>query len=155
MTTTSCHTRRVRRRSAAVTVAALAALALLAPACSDDGGDVDAFCATARRFSTDNPAAAFAQVDPNDPVGTSAALQAAADQLSAWADDAPGDVRGSVQALADAATTLAGEFTVGTAAGVEGDDGTPAVDTAVVEAASAEVLAFTRDRCEVDLDPAG
>jgi hypothetical protein len=132
----------------------IAFVAVLAPpACSDDGGDLDAYCATARRFSADNPADAFRRIDPADPAGTSAALEAAAAALGAWAGEAPGDVRDDVEALAQAAATLGVAFEPGDDGTVE-DDPATAVDTGVVEEASARVLAFTSEQCQVDLDPA-
>ena len=127
------------------------ALALLA--CGDDGGDLDAYCATARRFTTDNPADAFGRVDPADPAGTTSALDAAAEQLRGWASDAPDEVRDDVEALAAAASTLADAFAPADDGSVE-DDPVEAVDTAAVEEASTRVLAFTAEQCEVDLDPA-
>jgi hypothetical protein len=132
-------------------IAFVTALSLLA--CSDDGGDLDAYCATAGRFTADNPAAAFSRIDPADPTGTSAALEAAAEALAAWSDEAPGEVREDVEVLADAAATLAVAFEPGDDGTVE-DDPSAAVDTGAVEEASARVLAFTIERCEVDLDPA-
>lgn len=143
-----CDTRGVRRG----VIVGVCVLAALSPACSDDGGDVDAFCATARRFTTDNPAAAFSRIDPADPTGTSSALEAAADALEAWAADAPGEVRDDVDALARAAADLAVAFEPDDGDTVE-DDPIASVDTAAVEEASGRVLAFTAERCEVDLDP--
>ena len=141
-----CDTRGVRR---GMTVIAL--VAALASACSDDGGDLDAFCATARRFTADNPAAALDRLDPADPSATSAALDAAAEQLRGWADDAPGEVRDDVDTLAAAAAGLASSFSDTTRTST---DEYVVVDAADAEAASARVLAFTTEHCQVDLDPA-
>lgn len=121
-------------------------------ACSDGGGDVDAFCATAEGFRVDNPAAAFASIDPADPAGTTTALAGAAERLRAWADDAPEEVRDDVRALADAAATLAEAFEPAEDGSVE-DDADATVDTEAVEQASARVLAFADEACGVDLDP--
>jgi hypothetical protein len=121
-------------------------------ACSSEGGDLDAYCATARRFTTDNPAAAFGRIDPGDPDGTSVALEAAAEQLRGWADQAPRAVRDDVEVLAGAASDLAAAFEPAGGDTVE-DDAVAAVDTEAVEEASTRVLAFTAERCEVDLDP--
>lgn len=121
-------------------------------ACSDDGGggDRDAFCATAERFAVDNPAAAFARYDPNEPEAAAVLLRDAAGRLQGWADEAAGAVRDDVEALADAASALAQQFE-------DPDDGDAAdttddVDSAAVEAASANVLQYTQDECGVSLD---
>jgi hypothetical protein len=120
--------------------------------CRGEGGDLEAFCATARGFTVDNPAAAFGRLDPGDPTGTSTALASAAEQLRDLAAEAPREVRGDVEALADAAADLAAAFEPAGGDSVE-DDAVPAVDTEAVEEASTRVLAFTSERCEVDLDP--
>ena len=133
-------------------LASLSSLSSLA-GCSDEGGDLDAYCATARRFTTDNPAAAFSRIDPADPSGTSAALEVAADALEGWATEAPGEVRDDVEALARAAADLAVAFEPDDGDTVE-DDPVATVDTDAVEEASTRVLAFTVEQCQVDLDPA-
>jgi hypothetical protein len=126
-------------------------VAALASACSDGGGDLDAFCATARRFTADNPAAALDRLDPADPGAATAALEAAAEQLRAWADEAPGEVRDDVDTLAATAAGLATSFSDTTRTST---DEYVVVDAAEAEAASARVLAFTNEQCQVDLDPA-
>jgi hypothetical protein len=119
-------------------------------ACRGEGGDLGAFCTTARSFVADNPAAAFAQIDLADPAATSATLDAAATELRAWASDAPREVRDDVDVLVDAAATLAATYAD---PAITSTDEYVVIDTEAVESASAEVLAFTSERCEVDLDP--
>jgi hypothetical protein len=140
------------RRGLVVVCCALAATALGTGACSGEGGDLEAYCATARGFTVDNPAAAFGRLDPADPTGTSTALAAAAEQLRDWAAEAPREVRDDVEALAEAAADLADAFEPAGGDTVE-DDPADAVDAAAVEEASGRVLEFTSERCEVDLDP--
>jgi hypothetical protein len=126
--------------------------ALLGAGCGDEGsGNVQAFCATARRFEVDNPAAALTAADPADPSGTARALRAAADRLQPWAEEAPSEVRADVEVLRDAAVDLAEAFEA------------PTVDAATVaeleatyrdvEAAGRRVVEAVRDECGVDLDP--
>lgn len=143
-----CDTRGVRR--GLVVSCVLVAVAPLLAACSGEGGDLDAFCATARRFTVDNPAAAFTLLDAADPAGTAAALEAAGQQLRDWAAEAPREVRDDVEALAAAAEDLAVSFAE---PGRSSTDEQVVVDEAAVEEASGRVLAFTNERCEVDLDP--
>ena len=130
----------------------IALLAGAAAACSDDGGDVDAYCATADRFAVDNLADAFRRIDPADPQGTASALDSAAATLRGWADDAPVEVRDDVELLADAAADLAVAFAPEQAGAA---DPAAVVDTDAVEAASARVVTFTVETCQVDLDPGG
>lgn len=134
-------------------------LPVLAVACGGDGGgDPAAFCATAEAIVADNPAAALAGVDSGDRAGSAARLRDAAERLGAWAEEAPAEVADDVAMLADAATTLAelfedpgtGDTADGGADDTAGD--TPALDTDAVEAASARLLAYTRETCGVDLD---
>ena len=68
----------------------------------------------------------------------------------AWASDAPREIRDDVEVLADAAATLAATYADPSVTSTDED---VVVDTEAVEAASGEVLAFTSERCEVDLDP--
>jgi hypothetical protein len=133
-----------------VLVAPLAALALAAAGCGDDGGDIEAFCATARRFATDNPASVFDRYDPTDPGSAAVLLRDAGDRLAAWAEDAPSRIDDDVQAIADAAVALATEFEEPDAASSE----TLQEQLLEVESASARVLEFTRAECDVDLEPA-
>lgn len=119
-------------------------------ACGGDDGDLAAFCATAERFATDDPAAAFTELDPSDRVATSAALRSTADDLEAWAADAPGEVDEDVALLASTARDLASLYDGALA--TEADEYVP-VPVEDVEAASADVLAFTSDECGVDLGP--
>jgi hypothetical protein len=137
----------------------LVVLGLGVAACSDDGGgDREAFCATAQRFAADNPAAAFARADPNDPAASASLLRDAADRLGQWADEAPGEVRDDVHALVDAATSLAEQFESepsgpGSSAVTTSTTAVGAgVDTAAVEAASTHVVQYVLDECGVNLD---
>lgn len=133
-------------------LAVVAALAWVA-GCGDDGGSVEAFCATARRFAEDNPATVFDRYDPADPTGAAELLRGASEELRAWAEEAPGEVDDDVASIADAAEALADAF----------ESPPPSQDRAAeleaqfneVELASARVTSFTRERCGVDLDPAG
>lgn len=130
--------------------AAVAVLALMA--CGDDGGSVEAFCATARRFADDNPATVFDRYDPADPAGAAELLRGAGAQLRAWADEAPGEVDDDVDTIADAADELAAAF----------EAPSPSPDRRAelaerfteVEEASGRVTSYARGRCAVELDPA-
>jgi hypothetical protein len=127
------------------------AVVLLAAGCGDEGsGNVEAFCATARRFAVDNPSAAFAAVNPADPAATARALRDAASALGPWADEAPSDVRADIERLRDAAADLAEAFD-----GSASDAAALAAleqEQTEVEAASARLVAAVRTTCEVDLD---
>lgn len=132
---------------------ALALVALVAAGCADDGGSIEAFCETARRFARDNPATVFDRYDPADPTSAAALLRSASADLRAWADEAPGEIDDDVEAIAEAADTLA-----------EGFESPPPSPNRVaeleeqfnaVELASARVTSFTREQCGVDLDPGG
>lgn len=143
-------------RRAAPALAVLAVLAVAASGvagCGDEGsGNVEAFCATARRFETDNPAAALTAVDPSDATGTARALRDAAGQLRTWAREAPSEVRADIEAVRDAAGDLAEAFEAPTV-----DQATVAAleaSSAEVEAAGQRVVEAVREQCEVDLDPA-
>lgn len=114
----------------------------------DSSGDVDAFCATARQFAVDNPAAVFDRYDPEDPASAATLLRDAAASFDAWAEDAPGDVAASIETIADAAEGLALAFEQPTAGGAGVRDQVEAV-----EAASARVVTYTREQCGVDLEP--
>jgi len=126
------------------------AVALGAAGCGDDGGTVEAFCATARRMAQDNPATVFDRYDPADPSAAARALRDAAEDLHGWADDAPGDVADDVEVIAEAADELAVAF----------ESPAPSPDRvaelearfAEVEGASVRVTAFARQRCSVELD---
>jgi hypothetical protein len=122
-------------------------------ACSgDDGGSVEAFCATARRFAQDNPANVFDQYDPADPTAAADLLRGAAVELRAWADEAPGDIDDDVEVIADTADELATAF----------EAPAPSAERAAeleqqfadVEEASGRVTGYAREQCAVDLDPA-
>jgi hypothetical protein len=122
-------------------------------ACGGDaGGDLEAFCATARGFAEDNPAAVFDRYDPADPTAAAQLLRTEAERLQAWADEAPGEVDDDVQAIVDAAVELADGF----------ESPAPTPDRvaelearfAEVEEASGRLTAFVREQCGVDLDPA-
>jgi hypothetical protein len=135
----------------------LALVLVATAACSDDGGgERAAFCATAQRFAADNPAAAFARADPNDPAASASLLRDAADRLGDWADEAPDKVRDDVRALVDAATSLAEQFESEPTGSTNADATTsttqPAIDTAAVEAASGRVVSYVSDECGVNLD---
>ncbi len=117
--------------------------------CSDDAGDLEAFCATARRFATDNPATVFDRYDPADPASAATLLRDAGERLRTWSEDAPGEIDGDVEAIADAADALAEEFESPEAA----PDETLRAQIEAVEAASPRVLEFTRAECDVDLEP--
>jgi hypothetical protein len=130
----------------------LVAAAVVAPVVGcggDEGGDLEAYCATARQFSVDNPAAVFDRYDPEDPSSAATLLREAAASLDDWAGDAPGEVAGSIEVIADAAEDLASAFEEPTAGG--DDSLRDAVEA--VETASAQVVTFTRDQCDVDLEP--
>jgi hypothetical protein len=130
----------------------LLALVVATTACGDDGGSEQAFCATARRFVDDNPASVFDRYDPADPASAAVLLREAGDRMQAWADDAPGEIDGDVQVIADAAEQLAAAFESPSAAAERIDE----LETsfAAVETASARLTAFTQRRCGVDLDAA-
>lgn len=137
------------RRSVAVLAVVLGAAA----GCGDDGGSVEAFCATARTFVEDNPATVFDRYDPADPTGAGELLRGAAARLRAWADEAPGEIDDDVDAIAEAAEELAAAFqapppSANRAAELE-------AQFAEVELASARVTSYARERCSVELDPAG
>ncbi len=131
-------------------IALLLSYASAGAGCSDDGGDLEAFCATARRFATDNPATVFDRYDPADPASAATLLRDAGERLRTWAEDAPGEIDGDVEAIADAADALAAEFESPEAA----PDETLRAQIEEVEAASPRVLEFTRGECDVDLEPA-
>lgn len=142
-------------RRAASAVVAITAVATAATACSDDSGSVEAFCATARDFATDNPATVFDRYDPGDPASAVALLDEAETRLRRWAGDAPGEIDDDVETIADAAAALADAFD-------EPDPGQlPEERTAAlaeqfeeVEAASSRVTSYVREQCGVELDPA-
>ena len=131
---------------------ALVLLAAAVGACSDDGGSEEAFCATARRFAEDNPATVFDRYDPEDPAGAAVLLRGEAERLRAWADEAPGAIDDDVDVIAEAAEDLADTFEDP----VPGENRTAelAERFTEVEDASARVVAYTRERCAVELDPA-
>ncbi len=130
--------------------AAVAVIVLVA--CSDDGGSVEAFCATARRFAEDNPATVFDRYDPADPAGAADLLRAAGRDLRAWSDEAPGQIDDDVESIADAADELAAAF----------EAPSPSPDRRAelaerfteVEEASGRVTSYAREQCAVELDPA-
>ena len=132
--------------------AGVVASAALLLSCGDDGGSEEAFCATARRFAEDNPATVFDRYDPADPSGAAALLRETAAEFRAWADEAPGDIDDDVEVIADAADNIAAGF----------ESPSPSAERAAeieeqftaVEAASARVTGYARERCAVDLDPA-
>ena len=130
-------------------VTALVVATTLVGGCDERGGDLGAYCATARRFVNDNPAAAFALVDPTDPISTAAALRSAGERMRAWSTEAPSDIDQDVEALADGAEALATDFESGTTATIEEQ----AARTEALATSSDEVLRYTREHCEVDLDP--
>ena len=141
--------RRARRRPGAwLPVVALA----LAGCNQDDGGDLDAFCATARAFVEQNPASVFDRYDPADPTAAAALLRGEAERLRSWAVDAPGEVDGDVEAIAAAAETLADGF----------ESPSPSPERVgelearfeLVEDASGRLTSYVREQCGVDLDPA-
>jgi len=138
----------VVRRSLIVAFCAASAVATAACGGGDDG-DVEAFCATARQFSVDNPASVFDQYDPEDPSSAAALLRDAAASLEAWSDDAPADVDEAIETIAGAAEDLAAAFEQPTAGGSDGLRET----VEAVETASAQVVTYTRDQCGVDLEP--
>ena len=124
----------------------------MAACTGDDGGSEEAFCATARRFAQDNPATVFDRFDPADPTAAAALLRGAGAELRAWAAEAPGDIDDDVELIADTADELAVAF----------ESPAPSPERAAeledrftdVEAASARVTGYARERCAVDLDPA-
>jgi hypothetical protein len=131
--------------------AALIFGALLGAGCGDEGsGNVQAFCATARRFEVDNPAAALTAADLTDPSGTARALRDAANRLRPWAEEAPSEVRADVEVLRNAAVDLAEAFEAPTV------DAETVADLEAtygeVEAAGRRVVDAVRDECGVDLD---
>ena len=130
----------------------MVASAALLLACGDDGGSEEAFCATARRFAEDNPATVFDRYDPADPTAAAALLREAGAELQAWADEAPGDIDDDVEVIARTAEDLAVAFE-SPAPSPERAAELEAQFTAV-EAASARVTGYARERCAVDLDPA-
>ncbi len=129
----------------------------LAPvlACSD-GGSTESFCATAGSVAADNPPAAFGAYDPSDPVAGDEDLQRAAAQLRRLADDAPEEIRGDADRLADVGERLVE---------ILGDDDPEAVRQGLrdldpeagadLDGASRRVTDFTRTECGIELDPAG
>ncbi len=153
-TTGSCRSTGSRRRRAVLPWAPVVALALLGPASckQDDGGDLEAFCTTARGFVERNPAGVFDRYDPADPTAAAELLRSEAGRLRDWADDAPGEVDGDVEAIAAAAEALADGF----------ESPAPSADRVAeleaqfeeVEDASARLTSYVREQCGVDLDPA-
>lgn len=133
-----------------IVVLVVAVAGALAAGCSDDGGSEEAFCATARRFAEDNPATVFDRYDPEDPAGAAALLRGEAERLRAWADEGPGDIDDDVDVIAEAAIDLADAFEDPNTA----EAGELAERFTEVEDASVRVVAYVRDRCGVDLDPA-
>lgn len=127
----------------------VAALVVALAACGGDGGDVEAFCATARQFAVDNPADVFDRYDPEEPATAAGLLRDAAGELDGWAGDAPDDVQGAIETIADAAEALAGAFEE------PSDEATATLRDAIerVEAASRQVVSFTSEECGVDLEP--
>lgn len=116
---------------------------------SDSDGDLEAFCATARRFAADNPAAVFDRYDPADPASAVVLLRDAGDRLGAWAEEAPAQIDDDVEAISEAADLLADQFETPGAA----TSSTLQEQLAGVESSSERVVEFTRQNCEVDLDP--
>lgn len=145
------HARPMRRGA---TVALVVTASLAPAACSDDGGgSVEAFCTTARAFAEDNPATVFDRYDPADPTAAAELLRAAGEQLRSWADEAPDDVDDDVDTIAEAADDLAVAFESPSPTGDRADDLEARFEE--VELASARVTSFARERCGVELDPAG
>jgi hypothetical protein len=140
---------RIGRVAASALVASSLVLVVVAAGCDERGGDLEAYCATARSFVDDNPAAAFALIDPTDPVATATALRSASERLRQWSEEAPSDIDQDVEALADGAEALASDFESGTTATAEEQ----AARTESLAAASGEVLGYTSEQCEVDLEP--
>jgi hypothetical protein len=128
----------------------VAVAAALVAGCADDGGSEEAFCATARRFAEDNPATVFDRYDPADPAGSAALLRGEAARLREWAGQGPGAIDDDVDVIAEAAADLADAFEDPETA----DAGELAERFTEVEDASVRVVAYVRDRCGVDLDPA-
>jgi hypothetical protein len=134
------------RRSAALVVAIL----VTAGCSGGGGGDEEAFCATARRFVDDNPAAVFDRFDPADPAVAADLLRREGRRLHDWAGDAPSEVSADVESLASAADDLADTF----------DGPPPSADqraelaerNRAVAEASARVTTFVQERCGVALD---
>lgn len=136
------------------TVALVVAGSLVPAACSDDGGgSLEAFCATARAFAEDNPATVFDRYDPADPTAAAELLRAARDQLRSWAEEAPDDIDDDVATIAEAADELAVAFESPAPTGDRADELEARFEE--VELASARVTSFARERCGVELDPAG
>jgi hypothetical protein len=127
-------------------------VAAFAAACSDDGGgNLEAFCETARRLEVDNPANALAAYDPADPAGAARLLRDAAGALDAWSSEAPGDIRNDVERLRDAAGDLAEAFEAPTVDATRVADLEAGFDE--VEAAGTRVVESVRSECSVDLEP--
>lgn len=128
----------------------VAVLLVAAIGCSSNGGsDLEAFCATARRFEADNPAAVFDRYDPADPASAVVLLRDAADRLGAWAEEAPGQIDDDVEAISAAADLLADQFETPAAA----TSSALAEQLAGVESSSERVVDFTRENCQIELDP--
>lgn len=141
------HTRSVLRP-----ISFLVAGAVLVGCSGDDGGSVEAFCATARRFAQDNPANVFDRYDPADPTAAADLLRGAAVELRAWADEAPGDIDDDVEVIAETADELAAAFEAPAPSAERADE--LEQQFADVEEASASVTGYAREQCAVDLDPA-
>lgn len=124
---------------------ALAVGALGALGCSDDGGgDPEAFCAGIQEITSIEQlvGAPPAEQDP------ATSLRAAGERLRDLSGDAPGEIAGDVRRLADAVETLAD-------AAADPDVGVAArlaeLDREELTDAAADVEAYVRDECGVDL----
>lgn len=121
--------------------------------CTEDAGTAKAFCKQVAKVPPlDTVVEGFASADPDELTGR---LEGARQAYQALADAAPGDINGSTEALVD----LVEAVIDGVAA--HRTDPEAAADTiraAVAERpdateAAAEVAAYAKVRCDVDLNP--
>jgi len=130
------------------TLASLLALAGALGACSQDDGDVDAFCANA--LDTGQLDAVFDTFDPSDVEGTAAQFSTTLAAYEALRSDAPPEVRDDLEVLIDFTTDFRDQL-------IAGDPSDPATTTAIgldleerfadVEAATKELQGFVATTC--------
>lgn len=142
-------TRRVRRGGAGL----LALLAVVAPACADDGGSAEAFCEEVRQVpSLESVVSRFSEAEPTNLADRIAKAREAYQRM---ADAAPSDIDGQ----ADAVVALVDEVLDA----VEAHPDDPEAAAAAVRTAMAdhegvaedraEMVAYAEAECDVVLDP--
>ncbi|QYG93650.1 hypothetical protein HC251_15270 [Iamia sp. SCSIO 61187] len=136
-----------RRRAAA---AAVALALVVASACSDDG-DSGAFCE--RLGDTEQLSTILGDLDPSDPAGLEARLEATLEQFSELEGDAPGAIRDDVARIRQGVALVL-------EAVQDNPDDLPAARAAIageldelpgLAQASEDVVAYARTECDLDL----